>query len=132
MDTYNENLHHHASPSIYENARALRRLATPAEEILWKILRNRQLFSLKFRRQHPFSSYILDFYCHELKLCIEADGDIHLEKDIAAYDLERTRFLRDHNIHVLRFTNEQILQDITSVVNAIELFIIYRQDSINR
>ena len=91
MADYNENLHNNANPSTYENAHYLRQVKTEAEEKLWQSLRNRKLMNLKFRRQHPFGNYVLDFYCHQIKLCIEADGGIHNEKDIREYDIERTK-----------------------------------------
>jgi very-short-patch-repair endonuclease len=65
MPDHNNNLHHHASPSTYEIARILRKQQTEAEELLWQLLRNRKIAGLKFRRQHPFENYVLDFYCHE-------------------------------------------------------------------
>lgn len=91
MADYNENLHNSANSTTYENARHLRKVKTEAEEKLWQSIRNRKVMNLKFRRQHPFGKYILDFYCNEIKLCVEADGSIHNEKDIAEYDIERTK-----------------------------------------
>lgn len=65
-----------APPYIFEKARKLRETMTPAEQILWKYLKKRQLKGCKFRRQHPLSEFIADFYCHSLKLVIEVDGGI--------------------------------------------------------
>ena len=79
--------------------------------------------NLKFRRQHPFGNYVLDFYCHEIKLCIKADGGIHNEKDIKEYDIERTKVLNENEITVLRFTNKEIIETIATVVNKIETFV---------
>lgn len=123
MIDYNENLHNHANPSTYENAHYLRQIKTEAEEKLWQSLRNRKVMNLKFRRQHPFGNYVLDFYCHEIKLCIEADGGIHNEKDIKEYDLERTKVLNDNGIKVLRFKNQEIIETIVIVLNKIEVFV---------
>ena|SRR5665647_688675 len=123
MADYNENLHNNANGSTYENARYLRQVKTAAEEKLWQSLRNRKVMNLKFRRQHPFGNYVLDFYCHEKKLCVEADGSIHNEKDIAAYDIERTKVLNESSITVLRFKNEAIINTITTVINKIEEFV---------
>ena len=123
MADYNENLHNNANPSTYDNAHYLRQVKTKAEDKLWQVLRNRKVMNLKFRRQHPFGSYVLDFYCHEVNLCIEADGSIHNEKDIAAYDIERTKVLNDNGIAVLRFTNLEIMDTITTVVKRIEQFV---------
>ncbi len=96
---------------------------TEAEEKLWQSLRNRKLVNLKFRRQHPFGKYVLDFYCHEVKLCVEADGSIHNEKDIAEYDQHRPKVLNESGITVLRFTNQEIIESITSVIIKIEDFV---------
>ena len=122
MPDYNENLHNKANPSTYDNAHYLRQAKTEAEEKLWESLRNRKVMNLKFRRQHPFGNYVLDFYCHEIKLCVEADGSIHDEKDIAEYDTERTKILNENGISVLRFKNEMILTIIPTVIKAIEEF----------
>ena len=69
-----------------EFARSLRRTATPAEKKVWRWLRHRSLRHLKFRRQHPVGPYVLDFYCADLRLCIELDGAVHqyrYRKDVA-------------------------------------------------
>ena len=123
MKAYNENLHSNAKSSVYENAKGLRQASTKAEMILWKNLRGRKLENLKFRRQHPFENFILDVYCHERKLCIEADGNIHNEKEIMEYGQNRTRLLNDNGIAVLRFTNKEIINNIDTVLNKIMDFI---------
>ena len=120
MPDHNNNLHHHANPSTYEIARALRKKQTEAEELLWQLLRNRKIAGLKFRRQHPFENYVLDFYCHEVKMVVEADGGIHNEKDVIEYDNARTAKLREAGIVVLRFTNEEIKTNPLSVISKIE------------
>jgi very-short-patch-repair endonuclease len=86
MTDYNDKLHGNSRPSIYEYARDLRRVQTAAENKLWQALRNGKICNLKFRRQHAFDNYILDFYCHILKLAIEVDGAVHLDPEVAAYD----------------------------------------------
>ena len=123
MAAYNENLHNNTYPATYDNAHYLRQVKTEAADKLWQSLRNRKVMNLKFRRQHPFGNYVLDFYCHELKLYVEADGSIHQEKDIAEYDLERTSVLNENGITVLRFTNESIMNSIENVIKAIEAFV---------
>ena len=128
MADYNENLHNNANPSTYENAHYLRQVKTEAEEKLWQSLRNRKLMNLKFRRQHPFGNYVLDFYCHEIKLCIEADGGIHNEKDIREYDIERTKVLNENGITVLRFTNKEIIETIATVILKIEAYVQNKSD----
>ena len=82
--------------------------ATQRERFLWRHLRNRQLQSWKFRRQHPVDRYIVDFYCPEGRLAIELDGGGHNFANRESLDQERTRFLASKNILVLRFWNYQI------------------------
>ena len=66
--------------------------------------------NLKFRRQYTFVNYVLDFYCHQIKLCIETDGGVHKEKDIKQYDIKRIRILNENVITVLRFANQEITE----------------------
>ena len=111
--------------SIIEFCRELRQRQTPAEEILWDSLRNRKLFDKKFLRQYPICVnyigrsiyYIPDFYCHQAKLVIEADGPIHLLK--VDYDKNRDEVLKAMGLTILRFTNDQIINDAQSVLNKI-------------
>jgi very-short-patch-repair endonuclease len=107
------------SPEIDRVAREMRRAPTAAEERLWSHLRNRQLAGAKFRRQHPFQRFVLDFYCPASRLVIEVDGDVHSDPDQAARDEERTRHLAVHGLRVIRFRNEEVLYDITTVLERI-------------
>ena len=75
--TFPLTLHHNASASLHNQARILRKAETEAEKLLWKELKNRKCGGLKFRRQHPFGKFVLDFYCHERALAVEVDGGIH-------------------------------------------------------
>jgi very-short-patch-repair endonuclease len=93
--------------------RTLRKNMTDAEKALWHILRGRQISGLKFRRQHPFADYILDFVCLEKKLVLEVDGGQHDEQ--TEYDEFRTQQLQAAGFHVLRFWNNEVLQDIDAV-----------------
>ncbi len=119
MKEHNENLHNNAKGSTYENAKFLREFKTKAEDKLWKNLRSRKLNNLKFKRQHPFGEFVLDFYCHEIQLCIEVDGDIHNEKDIIEKDNQRTMALNENGIKVIRFKNEEVIRDIDTVLKKI-------------
>ena len=112
--------------SITELCRDLRRQQTPAEKILWEHLRNRKLINHKFLRQHPicvassFSKslyYIPDFFCYKAKLVVEADGPIHLLK--REYDKNRDEVLKELGLKIIRFENNEILNDIESVLNKI-------------
>lgn len=89
---------------------------TPSERILWKYIRGKQLDGWRFRRQHGFGPYVLDFYCPTLKLCIEVDGNIHLIDEIKQKDDDRTIFLEKNGTSVIRFTNEEIEKDVNSVL----------------
>ena len=100
-------------------ARQLRREETEAEQILWNALRGRRLNGLKFRRQHPYEHTILDFFCVEHKLVIELDGRIHDLPDQSSADKQRTAFLNDHGLKVIRFRNEEILKDLPRVLQTI-------------
>jgi very-short-patch-repair endonuclease len=106
------------TPEIEEAARRLRKNLTPAEACLWSALRNKQLEGLRFRCQHPVGNFILDFYCAARKLVVEVDGEIH-EQQID-YDGERTSKLAEYGYRVLRFSNEQILNNLTEVLSEIK------------
>lgn len=108
-----------AGNKIFENARRLRKKMTFAERIMWDELKNRRQFKFRFRRQHPFNIFILDFYCHELRLAIEIDGDIHLEKEVGEYDDSRTHDIEKLGIKLLRFTNEQVTEQRSVVIREI-------------
>ena len=95
-------------------ARKNRSNTTKAETRIWReILCMRQFVQYKFLRQKPIGGYIVDFYCSELRLVIEIDGDSHAET--AEYDLERTRFLNALGLQVIRYTNDDIIQNIEGV-----------------
>jgi cyclase len=111
-----------ADVNIFERAKALRKQQTPAEETLWLYLKQKPL-GYKFRRQHPLGIYILDFYCHQLKLGIEVDGPIHNTTEIKLNDLEREQMLKQLNIEILRFTNDLILTCLQEVQQQVEQII---------
>jgi len=105
--------------SITINARRLRKGATEAEQILWKKLRNNQL-GLKFRRQHPFEMFIVDFYAPSVKLVIELDGSIHTIPANKDYDEMRTDYLKLKQVYILRFWNSEVEKDIEAVISKIK------------
>ena len=87
---------------------------TPAEQKLWQHLRNRRLFELKFRRQHPVGRFILDFYCYEHPLIVEVDGGIHeLQTE---RDQMPTEWLQQQGYRVIRFKNEEVISNIEGVL----------------
>ena len=92
---------------------------TEAEQLLWDELKNRKKFKYRFKRQHPIDIFIVDFYCHEFKLAIEIDGEIHFEEDINQYDIGRTADLEKFGITILRFTNKQVYVEMENVLQQI-------------
>ena len=106
--------------STATRAHELRRRATPAEDALWQLLRNRRLGDLKFRRQVPCGPYILDFYCAQKQLAIEVDGPAHSQPDAAAYDHERSRYLDALGMQVMRVPNADVLARPSDVLIRIE------------
>ena len=110
-------------PYNKEYRRLLRHDMTPSERMLWKHISDKQLDGWRFRRQHGFGPYVLDFYCPVLKLCIEVDGEIHQRTDVVEKDKERTSFLESNGIKVIRFTNDEIENDISDVLERIRRFI---------
>jgi very-short-patch-repair endonuclease len=103
-------------PEFLDFARRLRKDQTDAEKLLWNILRSRQLLGLKFRRQHSIGPYILDFYCHDCKLCIELDGGQHYTKEGQQGDEARAAFLQTRGIQILRFSNLDVLKNLEGVL----------------
>ena len=107
-----------ADPLIFQKAKELRNKLTPAEQTLWLRLKE-QFPEYKFRRQHPISIYIADFYCHKLKLVIEVDGPIHDSTEAKLHDEKRQGYLENLNLTVIRFTNEQIRSEVENVIKII-------------
>jgi very-short-patch-repair endonuclease len=122
MKEYKDNLFYGAKPDIFKKASTLKHEMTNAEKFLWKYLRNRKLNGLKFRRQHPLDIFIADFYCHEKKLIIEVDGGIHDDMDQKEYDEGRSYELNEKGYKILRFKNDEILNNIENVVQSIIQF----------
>jgi very-short-patch-repair endonuclease len=100
--------HYGANPDTLARAKALRKSLTAAENWFWQMVRNRNMLGLKFRRQHPIDRFIVDFYCHELKLVLEIDGNIHDLPEIKKYVKEREDYLIGLGLEVLRFKNEDV------------------------
>ena len=113
----NGKLFPHDEPRLLANSRRLRKQMPPAENRLWQRLRNRQLGGYRFRRQQPIGQYILDFVCSEVKLVIEIDGGQHANQ--TAYDEARTQYLQNLGFSVMRFWNNEVLQQTDAVLTAI-------------
>jgi len=118
-DFYNRNMFYGANAITLRAASILRKNMTLAELILWKKLKDKKIFKSKFRRQHPVDIFIVDFYCHEYRLVIEIDGEIHNNEETKEYDLGRTAELNKYGISVLRFTNDQVIYNLDYVVTRI-------------
>jgi len=114
---------HKASANTFKKARVLRKPLTNAESILWKELRNRKLLGRKFRRQHVIGPFIADFYCNEIKLVIEADGGIHNVEEVKLNDIHRQKAIAMFGITILRFTNDEIENNINFVLEEIKKYL---------
>ena len=110
-------MHHRTTPKIFIRAKQRNRNLTPAEEKLWAQLRAHRMGEIHFRKQHAIGNYIVDFCAPRRKLIIELDGSQHLEQQ--SYDIERTEFLKSKGYQVLRFWNNDVMNNIDSVLNVI-------------
>lgn len=113
-----ENMFYGASHLIFQKAEELRNRMTPAEEVLWKHIHINE-WKIKFRRQHPIANYVVDFYCHSIKLVVELDGGIHETEDVKKYDAERENHLKELGLTVLRFKNEELFNNKKIVLEKI-------------
>ena len=110
--------------SLQKNANDLRKNAVKSEACLWKyVLNKRRMRGYSFRRQRPVLGYIVDFVCLPLKLVIEVDGITHHDDDRARYDKIRDTTLEKAGYSVMRFSATDVLNEIRSVTNAIEVWI---------
>ena len=110
-------IHKRTTLKIFTRAKELRRDPTPAEVKLWARLRAHRMADVHFRNQHAIGNYIVDFCAPRRKLIIELDGSQHLEQE--KHDAERTEFLKSKGYKVLRFWNEDVMNNIDSVLNVI-------------
>lgn len=108
-----------ANLETQELANNLRMKTTPMEKVLWQSLRNKNIMGVKFRRQQTIYCFIADFYCHELRLVVEVDGPIHQLKERLEKDRNRTAEFNRFGIKVLRFTNQEIKDNISKVIKSI-------------
>ncbi len=108
-------------------ARQKRHEPTPAEDRLWEHLRNRQISGFKFRRQHVVDKFILDFYCPGACLVIEVDGSIH--EYTVEEDAIRQEFLESLGFKVLRFSNQEVLEALDTVIAQIKSAIVQSKAS---
>ena len=99
---------HLNKPSEKVKRRKLRQNPTEAEKLIWKFLRNRQLLKYKFKRQYSIDHFVIDFYCPELKLAVEADGATHNESGRKEYDIRRERYLKKFGLTFIRIKDEEL------------------------
>ena len=122
MDT--RSMFYGAPPSVFEKARWLRKNETNAEKILWQGLGNKKLLNLRFKRQHPISNFVADFYCHQMKLVIEIDELYHSKENQIIHDAHRNLLMGELGISVLRFTEHEITHELSEVVERIKKWIL--------
>jgi very-short-patch-repair endonuclease len=106
-----------------EKRRKLRSNMTNAEKLLWERIRNRQIRNKRFLRQYGVVKYIIDFYCPEIKLAIEVDGETHCSDEEIEYDKNRQTEIENFGIRFLRIKNEEVFGKIDKVILKIETFI---------
>src|SRR6056297_1829909 len=118
--TIERTMFYNAKPQIFQKAEELRKNMTEAEKLLWERLRKKQL-GVRFKAQHPIERFIADFYCHSTKLVIELDGEIHNKQK--EYDIGRQAEMEKYDITVIRFKNNEVIEDIEGVVETIREYL---------
>jgi leucyl-tRNA synthetase len=107
--------------STIENAKKNRKEPTEAENLIWQNVRDRKIDNLKFRRQHPIAGFIPDFVCLEKNLIIEIDGGYHNEEEQIKFDKAREEWLKEYGFTMLRFTNEEVINEVSSVLQKVRV-----------
>jgi very-short-patch-repair endonuclease len=110
------NMFYDAPVSIFKKAAMLRRNQTRHERLLWDRLKANQILGLRFKPQHPIDLFVVDFYCHQCKLVIEIDGESHLRKEEIFRDQIKTEILTNLGLMIVRFTNEEVENNIDFVI----------------
>ena len=99
--------------------RRLRNDMPPSEVLLWSRLRSRQLLGMKFRREYSVGPYCIDFYCPEIRLAVELDGDSHFTDEAKRYDQDRQDWIESFGMRFLRFTNTDVYENLDGVLHVI-------------
>ncbi|MCH7754502.1 endonuclease domain-containing protein [candidate division KSB1 bacterium] len=115
------------NPKLKERARYLRNNSTLSEVLLWQHLKGKQMQGFDFDRQKPIDNYIVDFFCNELMLVIEIDGESHIEKIV--YDKHRQKRLESLGIRFLRFYDIDVKKNMNGVLSTIENWIFEKNKS---
>jgi very-short-patch-repair endonuclease len=118
MEETDKSMYYGAKPETFEAARILRENMTLHEKLLWDRLKQKQVCGLRIRRQHPIDFFIADFYCHEARLVVKIDGEIH--ENQKKYDDGRSAEMEKYYIKVIRFKNSEVLNNIEGVISKIE------------
>ena len=116
-------MYYGARPDLFKLAREMRKNPTKSEKVLWNILRKYRSKGFIFRQQHPIYIFIADFYCHKIKLVIEVDGEVHFNEESLEHDDGRTGVMEKFGIRIIRFTNEQVLNNQNNVISQINKII---------
>ena len=106
----------HNIDKLRDRRKELRSNLTPAEAFLWKYLKNSQLEGRKFRRQHSFGKFVIDFYCSTEKLGVELDGMYHFTEEQLKYDAERSEYMNSLGIRIIRFENAEVFEKTDEVL----------------
>jgi len=120
---YEMPMYYGAKPKLFEFAKRMRSAPTEAERVMWQILTGDEFKQHKFRRQHPISRFIADFYSHILILVIEVDGGYHFEATQKEFDDFRDEDMKHLGIPVIRFGNDEVLQRPEKVVSKLRGYI---------
>ena len=115
----NTDMHYGAPPSSFGKAKILRARQTKTEGLLWGKLKKNGL-GVKFRRQHPMAGFVVDFYCHKARLVVELDGEYHNITSQKELDREREKVLEGFELKILRFDDNEILNNLDSVIDEIK------------
>ncbi|MFH1159440.1 MAG: endonuclease domain-containing protein [bacterium] len=110
---------YNASTEIFRRAKELRENMTSAEKVLWSKINSGKMQGFRFKPQHPIDRFIVDFYCHKARLVIEIDGEVHNQEDQIERDQGRSAELEEYGLTVLRFSNQDILENIEDVLKTI-------------
>jgi very-short-patch-repair endonuclease len=113
----------HGSRVTKDRAKSLRRRLSLPEVVLWQALRGGKLSGLHFRKQHPLGPYILDFYCHAVRLAVEIDGEGHSMGDNPRHDAQRDRWLAEQGVRTLRISAALVLNDVDNATRTIAAFL---------
>jgi very-short-patch-repair endonuclease len=106
-----------------DKRQSLRNNMPPAEKLIWNRLKGKEIEWCKFRRQYSIGAFVVDFYVPELRLAIEIDGSSHVGDAAQTYDAERQTFLESKGTKFLRFTNQQVDEELDAVIESIGLVV---------